>query len=138
VADLVLAIEAYAGWLYVLLGVLLALQIVTMWRAGQDRDLALFALERDAATGKAVRAFVTLMLLVTIGAGVYTVERVVAPALGPERRHVRDPEAPIVTTPQLSELPTPSATAAEPTESPVEIVTSTPEPTLAPTATPMP
>jgi hypothetical protein len=138
VADLVVAIELYAGWLYILLGVLVTIQVATMWRAGQERELALFSLERDAAAGKAVRAFVTLLLLVTIGAGVYTVETVLAPSLPPSPDHVGAAEPPMLTDPVLSTAPTEAPTASpttRATERPV-IVTSTPELTPAPAPLP--
>jgi hypothetical protein len=123
-----MAISAYARWLYALLAVLIALQLGTIWRAARERDLALFELERQAASGKAVRAFVTLLLLVTIGAGIYTLAVVVAPAMPPDPLRSGDP-APIVTTPQLSVLPTPSPTVPTPTAPALpRIVTPTPVP----------
>jgi hypothetical protein len=121
------AIQTYAGWLYALLAALIVVQLATMWRAGHEREVALFGLEREAATGKAVRAFVTLLLLVTIWSGIYTVATVVAPALPWE---LQEAGSAIPTTPQLSELPTAAPTDTEtPTPAPApRIVTSTPEP----------
>jgi hypothetical protein len=128
VTELVLAVASYAKWLYALLAMLIALQLASIWRAARERDLALFELERQAASGKAVRAFVTLLLLVTIGAGIYTLDAVVAPVLPPDPLQSGDP-APIVTTPQLSDLPTPTVTVPPipPTSEPI-IVTPTPSP----------
>ena len=78
---LVTVIERYSAWLYVLLGVLMTRQIHHMWRAAREHDTALFGLEREAATGKAVRALVSLLLYGTIGLGVYTVTTAIAPGL---------------------------------------------------------
>ncbi|MFQ5460245.1 MAG: hypothetical protein ACE5EL_05590 [Anaerolineae bacterium] len=136
-AALVEAVAHYAGWLYGLLGLFITAQLATMWRAGRERDLALFELERQAATGKAVRAFVTLLLLVVIGAAVYSVANVVAPNMPADPGRARN-AGPIVLTPQLSELPTTTATA-DSTPWPVGrtvVVTATPPPApeAAPTA----
>jgi hypothetical protein len=128
VLDVIRAIHHYSAWLYGLLAVLLALQLGTMWRAGRERELALFGLEREAATGKAVRAFVTLLLLVTIWAGVYTVAAVVAPTIPRGLQEVDG--SPISTTPQLADVPTaePTPTETEPPPARSIIVTSTPTP----------
>ena len=127
------AVSLYARWLYALLAALIAVQLATIWRAARERDVALFELERQAASGKAVRAFVTLLLLVTIGAGVYTVADVIAPAIPADPRRADDP-APISIDPELADLPSPTSTSppVEPSVAPV-IITSTPS--VAPTPT---
>ena len=126
--DLVTAIERYAGWLYVLLALVMLREVLEMWRAGRQRDVSLFTLEREVATGRAVRSVVTLFLLLTVGVGVYTVANVLAPALPPETVRRAEDQVPLVDTPQLvalpSDTPTPPRTATRP---PQRIVTAPPE-----------
>ena len=134
-AELVAAIAKYALWLYLLLGLLMVRELRTMWRAGAERDRSVFGLEREAAASRAVRALITLLLLVTIAAGVYTVTNVIAPTL-PAAELERLAPAPIVEQPPPMALPTEtpvpvaSATARLP-----RIVTATPEPGEGPVAT---
>jgi hypothetical protein len=135
--DLVTAIQNYAGWLYALLVLLMAREVLAMWRAGRDRDVALFDLEREAATGRAVRSLITLFLLATVWVGVYTVANIVAPSI-PESwsRRVGD-DVPLVETPPTVTLPTdtPTPPPATPTRQ-QRIVTAIPQPTA--TAAPLP
>lgn len=125
--DIVVVIESHAGRLYLLLAALMSREAYLLWRARRDRRTALFGLEREAATGKTIRAMVTLLLLMTVAAGVYTVAEVVAPSLPPGAR--RPPgNAPIVQTPPTADFPTdtptpPAATATRPLPL---IVTATP------------
>lgn len=135
--DLVTAIQNYAGWLYVLLAILMAREVLVMWRAGRDRDVALFDLEREAATGRAVRSLITLFLLATVWVGVYTVANIVAPSIPKSPSSRAGDEAPLVETPPTVTLPTdtptpPGATAT----SPQRIVTAIPVPTDTPTPSP--
>jgi hypothetical protein len=134
--DLVTAIQNYAGWLYALLAILMAREVLVMWRAGRDRDVALFDLEREAATGRAVRSLITLFLLATVWVGVYTVANIVAPSIpdSPSRRAGDD--VPLVETPPTVTLPTDTPTPPVATAtSPQRIVTAIPVPTSTPTTT---
>jgi|GEM_PF-3184027 hypothetical protein len=136
--DLVHAIRNYAAWLYTLLALLMAREVLAMWRAGRDRDVALFGLEREAATGRAVRSLITLFLLATIAVGVYTLANVVAPVVDTPafRRSVGG--APLIETPPTMDLPTDTPTPAPATATrPPRIVTAVPVPTE-PSATPAP
>jgi hypothetical protein len=135
-AELVAAIATYALWLYLLLGLLMARELRAMWRAGAERDRSAFGLEREAAASRAVRALITLLLLVTIAAGVYTVANVIAPTL-PAAELERLTPAPIIEEPPpmplATDTPTPAATAT--THLP-RIVTATPDSGPGPTVHP--
>ncbi|MCB0216136.1 MAG: hypothetical protein H6648_04540 [Caldilineae bacterium] len=126
---LVTVIERYSAWLYVLLGVLMTRQIHHMWRAAREHDTALFGLEREAATGKAVRALVSLLLYGTIGLGVYTVTTAIAPGL-PKLGEPGGPAPPILQPPPTAaiETDTPTAPPYTVTPPPARIITSTPRP----------
>lgn len=123
--ELIQAIQAYAGWLYGLLIVLMLREMLLLRSAERERRLSMFGLERDAATGRAVRALVTLLLLCTVGIGIYTVATVIAPVL-PESSRREAQEAPILQTPPGVAWPTDSPTPPPtPTRRPVRIVTPT-------------
>jgi len=129
-AELIHAIQQYALWLYVLLVLVMLREVVAMWRAGRDRDVSLFSLEREAATGRAVQSLVTLFLLMTIGVGVYSVTNVLAPALPPETTSRAEESAPLVGTPLSAPLPSETLMpTSTPTRRPLRIVTAPPPPT---------
>lgn len=127
-AELVSAIATYAVWLYLLLGLLMVRELRSMWRAGTERDRMAFGLEREAAASRALRSLITLGLLVTIAAGVYTVSNIIAPTLPAEELR-RLNEAPIIAEPPPVPLPsdTPTAPPATATSRLPNIVTATPE-----------
>jgi hypothetical protein len=133
-AELITAIEQYARWIYLLLVLVMVREVVAMWRAGRERDVSLFSLEREAATGRAVQSLVTLFLLMTIGVGVYAVANVLAPALPQDPILQVDDSSPLIDTPLAPPLPTVTRTATvAPTERPLRIVTAPPRPTVAET-----
>jgi hypothetical protein len=138
-AELVTGIARYAVWLYLLLGLLMLRELRVMWRAGTDRDRSAFGLEREAATGRAVRSLITLFLLVTIAAGVYTVATIIAPTL-PDAALERMTQAPIVVEPPPVPLATdtPVPPAATGTSRLPNIVTATPGPAGSPAPTAQP
>ena len=130
--EFVAVIQRYAAWLYLMLGAFMLQQFYSIWKAAREHGTSLFGLEREAATGKAMRAFITLMLFSTIAAGVYTIQSVVAPAMRsvpgepteiPERRR-----SPIEMAPPTADLPTDTVTppAETATPEPLRIITSTP------------
>ena len=134
-AELVTAIRDYEAWLYALLGLLVLRELATMRQSGRESDAAMFGLEREAATGKAMRSLVMLLLLVTIGAGIYTAAHVVAPAL-PEREQRLAEEVPIVETPRVVAAATDTASPPPATGTPRQprIVTAPPPPSSSPEA----
>jgi len=137
--ELILAIREYAGWLYALLALLAVREVLGLLRTGRDHDLALFGLEREAATGRAVRALLTLFLLVSIGVGVALVAEVLAPALPEQAARRSREDAPLIETPPTVVLPTDTPTPRPPTPTRrlPRIVTAAPEepwPTSAPVA----
>jgi hypothetical protein len=126
-AELVAAVATYSAWLYLLLGLLIARELRRMWTAGTQRDQAVFGLEREAAASRALRSLITLGLLVTIAAGIYTLSSVIAPTLPAEELRRLDP-VPIVAEPPTLEWPTdtPEPPPASPTPRLPNIVTATP------------
>jgi len=126
--EVAVALQAHAGWLYVLVGLLLARQAFNLWQAGREHATALFGLEREAATGKAIRSLVMSLLLVTIGVGVYTMANVIVPSLPADARRP-ETQAPIVHPPPTADWPTdtPTPLPATPTRPLPAIVTATPE-----------
>lgn len=128
-AELVTAIRDYEAWLYALLGLLVLRELATMWRSGRESDAAMFGLEREVASGKAMRSLVMLLLLVTIGAGIYTAAHVVAPALPQREQHLAE-EEPIVEKPRGLTAPTDTASPPPATGTPRQprIVTAPPAP----------
>lgn len=127
-AALVNAIQTYAGWLYGLLGLLVLRELWVVMDTVRERANALFGLEREASMGKAMRATVTTLLLVTIAVGVYTVDHVVAPALPENTLRRAADSAAMIETPMVVAFPTDTVTAPPPTRTrrPAVIVTVTP------------
>ncbi|MCE7937473.1 hypothetical protein DCC79_08810 [bacterium] len=127
--DVVLAIQSHAGWLYVLLAVLVLREIAAFRHASRDRATALFGLEHEAATGRLIRSAVTMLLLGTIGVGIFMVARVVAPTI-PELARRAPSRAPLIVTP-------PTAAIATDTPTPLPATATRPLPLIV-TATPAP
>jgi hypothetical protein len=129
-AELVAAIATYAIWLYLLLGLLMVRELRSMWRSGTEREQSAFGLEREAAASRALRSLITLGLLVTIAAGIYTVSNIIAPTL-PANELRRLDEDPIIAKPPPVPLPSDTPTAPPATATPPlpRIVTATPEAT---------
>jgi hypothetical protein len=122
------AIAAYAPWLLAVLGLLGAREAVLAARAIRERRHAAFGLERESATGRLIRSFVTLLLLAIIALGVRTVTTVVYPAL-PVRLDDNSGNEPYAAPTIVAPLPPPVErfTPTPPaTEAPPEIVTATP------------
>lgn len=129
-AELITAIQNYAGWLYAFLGLLVAHECFVAWQTARDRGTALFGLEREAAAGRAIRSAVTTLLLVAISVGVYTVANVIAPALPEETVRHTVGKAAIVETPVIVPFPsdTPTRPPATATLRVPRIFTATPRP----------
>jgi hypothetical protein len=132
--ELIIAVRDYAGWLYVGLALLALRELVILLRSGREHDVAMFRLQREAATGRAVRALITLFLLATIGMGVFLVSAVLAPALPYRATFQAHRDEPLIETPPTVVLPTdtPTPPPAVPTRRVPRIVTAppeTPEPT---------
>ncbi|MBK6767919.1 MAG: hypothetical protein IPG72_02585 [Ardenticatenales bacterium] len=128
--ELITGVEAYAPWLYGLLGCLAVRELWVARRALRGRRAAAFGVEREAYLGRYVRSLVTLLLLMTIGFGIFTVASVVAPTLTPDQRRQTDHDVPFVAPTVLAPVPTNSPTRPRATHTPVlpDIVTITPAP----------
>lgn len=126
--ELITAIQAYAGWLYAVIGVLFARELLATLAGLRARSNARFRVELDAANSRVVRGLVSLLLLTVIAFGTNLVATVVAPALPADvRRRLGD--EPLTVPTMLAPLPTATATRPPFTETPVpvRIVTPTPE-----------
>lgn len=126
--ELITAIQDYAGWLYAVIGVLFARELLATLAGLRARSNARFRVELDAANSRVVRGLVSLLLLTVIAFGTNLVATVVAPALPADvRRRLGD--EPLTVPTVLAPLPTPTATRPPftATPMPVRIVTPTPE-----------
>lgn len=128
--ELITAVEAYAPWLYALLGLLALRECWVARRALRGRSAAAFGLEREAYLGRYVRSLVTLLLLTTIAFGVYTIAHVVAPTLTPDERREAEHDVPFIAPTVLAPVPTDTAPRPRATATPrlPDIVTATPAP----------
>lgn len=137
--ELITAIEQYALWLYLLLGLLFAWQLTQLVSALRARRSAAFRVEADAATGRIVRALVSMLLLVVLAFGVHSVATVVAPAIPAEIRE-RIEGGPLVEPTLLAPLPSATSTPLPHTATPrpARIVTATPGPSPTGEASPAP
>lgn len=128
--ELITAVEAYAPWLYAVLGVLALRELVVARRAWRGRRASPFGVEREAYVGRYVRSLITLLLLTTIAFGVYTVARIVAPTLTPAERRQAEHDTPFVAPTVLAPIATRSPTRPRATHTPrpARIVTITPSP----------
>jgi hypothetical protein len=125
-------IARYAILLYVFCAAGTLLYLRAALNARRKRGLALFAMERDAATTQSLRSWSMVAVCLLLAIGVYSVRTYVAPNLPPEQKE-NTPVAGLLFTPTA--LPTLSPTPAS-TASPT--ATSGPVPTVAPIVTPPP
>ncbi|HIC92846.1 MAG TPA: hypothetical protein EYP09_01155 [Anaerolineae bacterium] len=126
----------YSLWLYGLcaLGFLFYLRMA--WVAEQERERALFSLEREAAIGKRRRAIGMAFVMISLAGGVYFVANSLEPRLELSAQNNATPTSPLL-------MPTPTPTFAPPTPSPTATPTRKPRkrapaPTPTPTPTPTP
>ncbi len=124
-------IARYAVLLYVLSGVGALFYVWTAFQARRKRNLALFALEREAAVNKGLRSWLMAGVCVLLAFGVFAVSSFIVPNLPPE--HAEE-------TPVISLLFTPTANPTlpgPPTATAAPAATLGPVPTVAPIATPL-
>lgn len=109
-------IAAFDTWLYLGLGLVALFFLRIIWVARRDRLRSIFTLERENANSRMTRAFIGLMIVLSLGLGVYYLS-----AITPT----------IVPPPQTTPTPTPII-ALPPTPTPPPLL-PTPTPTLTPT-----
>jgi hypothetical protein len=145
-------VARYADWFYLISLVGLFIYGRAFLQARRRTQEALFELERESAVGERRRTLFATMLFIGLAAGVYSVNRWVAPTLPPlpVAQTTPTPEGPFITAPPLPSRPPPTPTiTATPTPPPTlehsptpsqtatHVVTATPEtPTAAPTQPP--
>jgi hypothetical protein len=129
---LVKLIDDYSFWLYVLLGLVSLLFLRAHLVARRERDNAIFALERESASGRMAQTIIGFLItLILIGGVFYTsetlVEEIPLPEITPTPTTlIVLPPSP--TPPPLLPTPTPTDTPRpRPTLPPVETITATPE-----------
>lgn len=127
-------IAEYALYLYAFcaVGVLIFLRVLI--QARQERNQALFTLEREAASSKAFRSVLIMLAFLALGGGVYATETYIAPQV----ELPREQEAKVI--PPILLTPTPTRARSTPTLLP-PTATPTPRPTRRPrppTVTPTP
>ncbi|UCC85934.1 MAG: hypothetical protein JSV81_13855 [Anaerolineales bacterium] len=125
-------IADYSVWLYLVLGLVAFLFLRAHLVARRERDNAIFALERESASGRMAQAIIGLLVtLILIGGVFYTsqtlVEEIPLPEITPTPTTlIVLPPSP--TPPPLLPTPTPTDTPRpRPTLLPVETTTPTPE-----------
>ena len=64
-------IAAFDTWLYLGLGLVALLFLRIIWIARRDRLRSIFTLERENANSRMTRAFIGLMIVLSLGLGVY-------------------------------------------------------------------
>ena len=125
-ASLLQILANYAGLIYLACVVGVALYIRTIFVARQDRRKSLYALEREAATARATRGILMILVLGLLAGATYTLSAYIVPTLA---------------TDQPAATPTPAFSLATETPAPTlqPSPTRTPRPTLTPTgaATPI-
>ncbi len=131
----------YAWALYVVCAIGALVYLVRALGAQRERGLALFTLEHETATVRAVRAWAMVFVFIAIGLVVFISVSLMASSVP-----AHDPELPLATSTPRSgvELPTPSATSTPadagtmPALTPEVVTSPSPVPTLLPTEPPTP
>lgn len=109
-------------------------------RARRESDQALYAIQRDSAIGKGLRAWLMAGLFVLIAIGVFIIYAYVEPTLADEAAMNTPPPLPLLTHTPTNGAPTLSAEPGAPGDTPTPVPgapgdTPTPVPPLAPLAT---
>lgn len=131
-------IALFDTWLYLGLGLVALFFIRIIWLARRDRVRSIFTLERENANTRMTRAFIGLMIVLSLALGVYYLS-VITPTIVPPPQDTPTPTPiialpPTPTPPPLLPTPTPSLTPT-PTSPPPTFeaeVLPTPTPNSAP------
>ena len=127
-------IALFDTWLYLGLGLVALVFIRIIWLARRDRMRSIFTLEREHANTRMTRAFIGLMIILSLALGIYYLS-VITPTIVPPSQEPPTPTPLLVlpdtpTPPPLLPTPTPSLT---PTPT---LLPPTFEAEITPTATP--
>jgi hypothetical protein len=114
-------IALFDTWLYFGLGLVALFFIRIIWVARRDRTRSIFTLEREHANARMTRAFIGLMIILSLALGVYYLS-VITPTIVPPPQDTPTP------TPIIALPPTPTPPPLLPTPTP----SLTPSPTLPP------
>ena len=123
-------IAIFDTWLYIGLGLVALFFIRLMWLARKDRTRSIFTLERENANTRMTRAFIGLMVVLSLTMGVYYLS-LVTPTIVPPPQETPTP-TPIIALPPTPTppplLPTPTATPTPLPLPTVNAVEDTPTP----------
>jgi hypothetical protein len=114
-------IALFDTWLYLGLGLVALVFIRIIWLARRDRLRSIFTLEREHANTRMTRAFIGLMIILSLALGIYYLS-VITPTIVPPTQETPTPTPLLV----LPDTPTPPPLLPTPTPS------LTPTPTLPP------
>ncbi|MCL4303412.1 MAG: hypothetical protein KJ077_47440 [Anaerolineae bacterium] len=114
-------IALFDTWLYFGLGLVALFFIRIIWLARRDRMRSIFTLEREHANARMTRAFIGLMVILSLALGIYYLS-IVTPTIVPPPQDTPTP------TPIIALPPTPTPPPLLPTPTP----SLTPTPTLPP------
>lgn len=106
-------IAAFDTWLYLGLGLVALFFLRIIWIARRDRLRSIFTLERENANSRMTRAFIGLMIVLSLALGVYYLSAI-TPTIVPPPQDTPTP-TPILTLPST---PTPPPLLPTPTPSP--------------------
>lgn len=128
-------IALFDTWLYFGLGLVALFFIRVIWLARRDRTRSIFTLEREHANARMTRAFIGLMIVLSLALGIYYLS-VITPTIVPPTQDTPTPTPiialpPTPTPPPLLPTPTPSLTPSPTLPPPTIQVEVTPTPTTA-------
>ncbi len=124
-------VVVFDTWLYIGLGLVALFFLRLIWIARKDRIRSIFTLERENANTRMTRAFIGLMIVLSLMIGVYYLS-LITPTIVPPPQDTPTPTPiialpPTPTPPPLLPTPTPTPTPLPPPT--IEAVADTPTPT---------
>lgn len=131
-------LSRYILWIYALCGAVILLSFRSLWLAVREQGRATFALEREQASERVLRSFLTMFSMLAVIGVAFLLDRYVAPLLPtPEELAVRNRAAGDVAVVIPTRTPTPRPLPVV-SERQTPTVTPSPTPLDAPTPTPLP
>jgi len=116
-AEALLFLEEYQGWIYLVLGLAALVYLRHTWRWYRSRRVTIFSLEREQATERLTRSVILLGLALALMAGTFIATTVLGPSMPASERPTPLPTVSLLATPTFV-----------PSETDEALVTSTPLP----------
>lgn len=101
-ADVLLFLEEYQGWIYFALGVATLIYLRSSWRWYRSRQATVFSLEREQATGRLVRSAILLGLALVLMAATFVATTILGPSLPASERPTPLPTVSLLATPTFA------------------------------------